>query len=124
MLGYSDLEEIMASQPQLDSAKGTMLPFLEHYPEDDGPAQKILLQRFPFQIGRGKQSDFIIYSRQVSKIHSVIQCDAGVFSIADLGSTNGTFVNNHQVRAAQLRDGDIIHIATGRRVICLAALNL
>jgi pSer/pThr/pTyr-binding forkhead associated (FHA) protein len=46
----------------------------------------------------------------------------GRFSITDLGSNNGTFVNGNRVTEAQLREGDIVRIGetemefTGRLV--------
>src|SRR5207245_10665706 len=35
-----------------------------------------------------------------------------VYSIHDLGSTNGTFVNGKRIAAAPLNNGDVVHIAT------------
>ena len=34
----------------------------------------------------------------------------GSFHVADLGSTNGTFVNNHRVRASAVEDGDYLRV--------------
>jgi EAL domain-containing protein (putative c-di-GMP-specific phosphodiesterase class I) len=87
------------------------LPCLEHYPEPGGSAHCILLDHFPFRIGRCAQADFIIYSRQISKTHTEITRDGVEFRIHDLGSRNGTFVNGQRIQEGPLLNGDIIHIA-------------
>lgn len=86
-------------------------PFLEHYPESCDPPQRIPLEPLPFRIGRGGESHFIIYSRQVSKTHTEIYRADDRVCIRDLESTNGTFVNGKKVETAVLNDGDIVHIA-------------
>src|SRR3989454_12104743 len=48
----------------------------------------------------------------VSHKHACITLASGGISIADLGSTNGTFVNGEKVRRAQLKDGDRMLIGT------------
>lgn len=45
-------------------------------------------------IGKNEMSDIVIQNRYVSRRHARITCEGGEFYIADLGSTNGTFVND------------------------------
>jgi adenylate cyclase len=49
-------------------------------------------------------------NRSVSRLHALIQRrEAGAFSLVDLGSRNGSFVNNRRVSVpASLNDGDIL----------------
>ena len=97
-----------------DSLKPTVpapVPYLEHYPEPGEPPHRILLDQFPFRIGRSMTAQYIIYSRQVSKEHTEISRRGKDFVIRDLGSTNGTFVNGQRIQEAPLADGDIIHVA-------------
>ncbi|MBZ5619196.1 MAG: adenylate/guanylate cyclase domain-containing protein [Acidobacteriia bacterium] len=61
-------------------------------------------RRFPlaagqsWAIGRGDGCAVMLDSRSVSRLHALIQRrDAGDFSLVDLGSRNGSFVNNHRV---------------------------
>ena len=89
----------------------TPLPFLEHYSENDGPAQLVVCEQFPFRIGRSEQAEHVIYSGQVSKLHAAIDFDGNGYTISDLKSTNGTFVNGQRITVVPLRDGDIVHIA-------------
>ena len=48
----------------------------------------------------------------VSRQHAVIQRKNGQFFVTDLGSTNGTFVNEKRISGTvQLQDGDNIRYA-------------
>jgi EAL domain-containing protein (putative c-di-GMP-specific phosphodiesterase class I) len=89
----------------------TGLPYLEHYPEPGGIAQRIELDHFPFRIGRCSTANFVVYSRQVSKEHAEVIVAGEEFRIRDAGSTNGTFVNGQRVVEAPLNNGDIVHVA-------------
>jgi hypothetical protein len=46
----------------------------------------------------------------VSRKHAGIRRDAGGYEVADLGSTNGIYVNGHRVPKHRLAPGDIIRI--------------
>ncbi|HMF12405.1 MAG TPA: EAL domain-containing protein [Gemmataceae bacterium] len=89
-----------------------MVPYLEHYPDPGGEPQRIVLDTFPFQIGRSEKAQFVLFARQVSKEHAEVRRDGEFeFSIHDLGSTNGTFVNGRRIKEATLANGDIVHLA-------------
>jgi EAL domain-containing protein (putative c-di-GMP-specific phosphodiesterase class I) len=96
---------------EASTSAATTPPFLEHYSENDGPAQIVVCERFPFNIGRSKRANYVIYSGQVSKLHAAIDYDGTNYTIRDLGSMNGTFVNGQRITVVTLHDGDIIHIA-------------
>jgi len=87
------------------------LPWLEHYPPDGGPAERIPLDSFPFAIGRNESADLQIDSSRVSREHAVILREGGSFKVRDLGSTNGTLVNGRQIEEIALADGDILVFA-------------
>lgn len=62
-------------------------------------------------LGKGTQVDIIIPNPVVSREHAKISCSAGRCVLKDLGSKNGTFLNERQLRAGesvQLTSGDYI----------------
>jgi sigma-B regulation protein RsbU (phosphoserine phosphatase) len=62
-------------------------------------------------LGRNADCQIIINVPAVSREHALIRCLQGQFSIEDLKSRNGTFVNNQEVTArTPLKDGDKIKI--------------
>src|SRR5437588_12928891 len=89
----------------------TTVPYLEHYPENDGVPERVLITRWPFRLGRNTGLSYTVYSSKVSKEHAEIICVGDEYRIRDLGSTNGTFVNGRRVLEAPLANGDIIHLA-------------
>ena len=61
-------------------------------------------------IGRGDEASVRIDGDLVSRRHASIQRLAGQLIVADLGSTNGTYVNEAKIRSHALSDGDQIRI--------------
>ncbi|MFL5800707.1 MAG: FhaA domain-containing protein [Roseiflexaceae bacterium] len=75
-----------------------------------GSAHSIPLESTSLTIGRGLNNDIILEDTRVSRHHAQLRYQARRFWIADLGSTNGTYVNNEQVADRSLRDGDTISL--------------
>ena len=59
-------------------------------------------------IGRGEDCDVKLGSDRVSRHHCEILYKDGHYELNDLGSTNGTLVNDAEVRSCALADGDLI----------------
>jgi hypothetical protein len=65
----------------------------------------------PFTIGRGRECQLRPAHTLVSKKHCVLRKRGYRVTLADLGSTNGTFVNGVRVQAlVELSDGDAISL--------------
>ena len=63
------------------------------------------------KIGRDSSNLVAIEDSKASREHAKIRFADGVFSLLDLGSSNGTFVNERQVSGqVPLSDGDLIRI--------------
>jgi pSer/pThr/pTyr-binding forkhead associated (FHA) protein len=63
-------------------------------------------------IGRSTELEMVLIEDMVSRKHARLTVARGGITIADLGSTNGTFVNGEKVGRAQLKEGDRILIGT------------
>lgn len=68
-----------------------------------------------FEIGRSSRADLTIDQESISRQHARIAFEGGCHVIEDLGSTNGTFVNDRSVTRALLDDGDQIKL--GRSIL-------
>lgn len=61
-------------------------------------------------IGRGADNEIVLDMDNVSRMHArVVQKADGIF-LEDLNSTNGTYVNDAEVKFERLRNGDLIKI--------------
>jgi pSer/pThr/pTyr-binding forkhead associated (FHA) protein len=71
------------------------------------------LDRSPLVIGRDESSAICINDANVSRTHAQLSQDAtGIWKLNDLGSTNGTLLNERPCEQALLRDGDLLTIGT------------
>jgi pSer/pThr/pTyr-binding forkhead associated (FHA) protein len=61
-------------------------------------------------IGRRHTCDLCIPLISVSRRHCQISCDNGVWTIRDLDSRNGTYLNGKRVKEAVIKAGDSIKI--------------
>jgi TM2 domain-containing membrane protein YozV len=64
-------------------------------------------------IGRADHCDMILDDPTVSREHALVQYDGGFFSLRDLGSSNGTFLNGKRLvvgASSKIRSGDRLKI--------------
>ncbi len=80
-----------------------------------------ILDHLPFSMGRASDNDLILNKAGVSRYHAVVQRAGSSFTIEDLGSRNGTFVNGEKVRSSALAVDDEIRIGDFRVVLTGAA---
>ena len=66
-------------------------------------------------IGRGKEADIQLKSPVISREHASIQPGTPEWTLTDLGSKNGTFLNGKRIhRTERLKAGDVIQIGPFR----------
>jgi hypothetical protein len=61
-------------------------------------------------LGRAKANDVVLEDVSVSSQHCRVRPEQGRFVLHDLGSTNGTFVNERRVSRHPLAEGDVIKV--------------
>jgi diguanylate cyclase (GGDEF)-like protein len=77
--------------------------------------RRIVLDGNPLEIGRSVKCDLAIDQESVSRRHARLAWDGGRYKITDLGSTNGSYVNDELCTDRYLKDGDQLKI--GRTIL-------
>ena len=72
-----------------------------------------------FRIGRADENDIVLSDpeRSVSRHHAELRFENGRYTIVDLGSANGIWVADQQVKQAQVEPGVPIEVGTYRLVL-------
>ena len=79
----------------------------------NGPTGRTVLGSTELKIGRAPDNQLVISDTKASGHHAEIRPDGDSYSIVDVGSTNGTFVNEQQLARdvpRRLNAGDVIRI--------------
>lgn len=75
-------------------------------------------------IGRHPDSDLFLDDVTVSRRHAEVQRrDDGQYLLGDVGSLNGTYLNNERVESAALREGAQIQVGKFRLVFVIGQLG-
>lgn len=90
--------------------EGLSLKFPTKKPESNFIAEYDLSRHTSLLIGRGKNCTIMVDSQQASRIHSRIEKAGEEYTVIDLGSTNGTFVNGRRIEKRVLKSKDIIQV--------------
>jgi Protein of unknown function (DUF3662)/FHA domain len=103
-----DTTQVMsATTAQPGPTRGSSALLLLQSPS--GP-QPIPVESTTVSLGRGLGNDVILEDTRVSRHHAQLRYKNRRFWITDLGSTNGTFVNNERISETALRDGDVLSL--------------
>ena len=81
---------------------------------DAGPPMRFDLGGPLISIGRGAENDLILDDVQVSRHHAQLKLHQGAYSLTDMGSTNGSYVNGQRITEIALGPGDIIEVGGTR----------
>jgi pSer/pThr/pTyr-binding forkhead associated (FHA) protein len=75
---------------------------------------KVLLAHPLTKLGRHPDSDVFLDDITVSRRHCEIEQANGSFTVRDVGSLNGTYLNHERVEQAQIRNGDELQVGKFR----------
>lgn len=93
-----------------DEANGCLIVI---YGDDIG--RRIPVSAEPMLIGRAAKCEVMIDQESVSRNHCRLRFDGRNFLVRDLGSTNGTYVNDDLIDETRLRHGDQLKV--GRTIL-------
>jgi len=74
------------------------------------------------RVGRDQANEIVVCDRTVSRKHADLEMEAGRVMVRDLGSSNGTLVNNLAVREQSLFPGDRVRFGAVEFVVAFEAL--
>jgi pSer/pThr/pTyr-binding forkhead associated (FHA) protein len=77
---------------------------------------RFLLDRDVTTAGRHPESDIFLDDVTVSRRHAEFRRDGSTFTVCDVGSLNGTYLNRDRVEKAELASGDEVRIGKFRLV--------
>ena len=98
-------EEIHISPEELEGGRGVLI-----VKRGPNAGSKFFLDADVTMIGRHPDSNIFLDDITVSRRHAEIRRADGAFSLHDVGSLNGTYVNRDRVEESSLRSGDEIQI--------------
>ena len=88
------------------------------------PSRRFDVSKPAVTIGRAQRCDVVVDHATVSRQHATIKLEDGQFRLYDLGSSNGTFVGEQQVRApVTLEDGARVRFGAVDFVFKIVSLN-
>jgi FHA domain/zinc-ribbon domain len=117
-LGGSELAEAEPEEPLADSAGtyealplGAALLVVKRGP---GAGSRYLLDSDLTTAGRHPESDIFLDDVTVSRRHAEFYRHPRGFTVRDVGSLNGTYVNRERIEEADLSDGDEVQVGKFR----------
>lgn len=98
-------EEVHISPEELEGGRGVLI-----VKRGPNAGSKYFLDADVTTVGRHPDSDIFLDDITVSRKHAEIRREAAGFTLHDIGSLNGTYVDRERVEQAELRSGDEIQI--------------
>ena len=77
---------------------------------DQGKKKVFEVEEAGFTIGRAKENDYVAPGQKCSREHCKFELEGEGVKVMDLGSRNGTFVNDKRVKGRMLSPGDVVKV--------------
>ena len=81
---------------------------------EGGPEQEYELGKSRITLGRATTNDIVLNDNRLSRSHARLECDPASCTLIDLGSSNGSYVNERRVERMLLQPGDLITLGGSR----------
>jgi pSer/pThr/pTyr-binding forkhead associated (FHA) protein len=107
LLTSMDLQESSAIKAIIDGNGDRAMVVIHRGPSK---GSRFLIAEDKCSIGRSPESAIFLDDVTVSRAHAQISKSGKGFELVDLGSLNGTYVNNGSVKSVQLKTGDEIQV--------------
>src|SRR4051794_8794545 len=101
-------QQVDSRRPLSRTCAGACLVHI--YPTGAGMGTRHPLEGPRIDLGRGDDCDLTVRDPSVSRRHARLELGDGGYVATDLGSTNGTFVNDRPARGTPLADGDYLRV--------------
>lgn len=96
---------------QIHSTKEQAILYVENDDLNNRKFQKIVTKKSGvFTIGRSEDNDIQVSNPYISSRHLKLSFDGSNWSVLDLESTNGTYVNGYRIQSCMLSAGDLIYV--------------
>lgn len=90
----------------------TPAPFSLHLVQGPGSPRNFLLLREEVILGRSSEADIQVDSTELSRRHLALRREHGQYTVFDLGSRNGVYLNGVKIHSAVLHEGDNLQLGT------------
>lgn len=101
------ITKVQVVKPRVDSGEACLVLV---YPPGPDMGKRFPLQRNEVVLGRGSDCDIQVDRDSVSRRHARVFRNGEQWMVEDLGSTNGSYVNDVPVQRSILRDSDFLKI--------------
>lgn len=104
-------DTLVTSRKQLLQSGGSDACLVHIYPTGPAMGKRFPLGVSSLSLGRGEDNDIRIQDSSVSRRHAIVQPVSDSYQVEDLGSTNGTFINDQPVEGPTvIRDRSYLRV--------------
>jgi len=108
---FGDEDNVQIDLAQIEQGTGVLV-----VRSGDRTGERFMLRKDSVDVGRHPDSAICLDDVTVSRRHAVIEVEGGEYRIQDLGSLNGTYINQNRIESGVLRHGDELQIGKYRMV--------
>ena len=106
-----------ATTPHLSAPFVSIKPHIVVKGLEEGVTQPFSEDRIT--LGRREDNHLVLEADNISRQHAAVERRDGQYIISDLGSANGTYLNDRRIDSAPLKDGDRVRIGNFSLLVSL-----